>query len=150
MTCSFQNFDSNFILAQLNSELKTIYEWLKSNKIKVNCQKSNFMIYSYLKQSQLPPLTFGNNLISETEATKFLGIYIDKDLSFRRHVDHICSKISKSNGVLHRLKEFFPPDQLELLYHTLVEPHILYGIEARGRMHWSGKEVLSLSICMAN
>jgi len=39
-------------------------------------------------------------------------------------------KNSKSVGLLYRLNTFLPSDTLKTLYHTLVVPHISYGIEA--------------------
>src|SRR5207244_1896360 len=42
--------------------------------------------------------------ISEVEYTKFLGIFIDKKLTWQQHVSYISSKIDRSLYVLNSLK----------------------------------------------
>ena len=51
-------------------------------------------------------------------------------LNFSTHVKYISNKISKSIGILFKLKHFLPVHILKLLYFTLVQPYISYGIEA--------------------
>ena len=130
LSCKFTNSDEVLITQTLNSELKLIDEWLTTNKLKVNYSKSKFIVFSYRKSISISPLQFGSNTISQTDSIKFLGITLDNKLNFREHIGSICCKISKSVGLLYRLNKFFPSDTLKTLYHTLVVPHISYGIEA--------------------
>ena len=99
------------------------------NKIKVNYEKSNFIIFSYRKKYTLDRIKFGPNFISSTDHTKFLGILVDNHLNFRYHVNLICTKISKVIGMLFRLNDTLPIDALKTLYSTLLLPHLMYGIE---------------------
>ena len=39
---------------------------------------------------------------------KFLGVLIDKNLTWRPHIDHIASKISKIVGIIARLRHYVP------------------------------------------
>ena len=121
LSCKFSNTDEVHITQTLNSELKLIDKWLTTNKLKVNCTKSKFIVFSYRKSFSISPLQFGSNTISQTDSIKFLGITLDDKLNFREHVGSICCKISKSVGLLYRLNKFLPSDTLKTLYHTLVE-----------------------------
>ena len=56
---------------------------------------------------------------------KFLGAFIDDKLSWNSHVNHICSTISKSIGVLYKL-QFLPQNILKMLYYSFVSVHIKY------------------------
>ena len=71
----------------------------------------------------------GNNC-SET-STKFLGILIDENLSWKQHniISYLNSKILKTLFTIKQVKHFLPYDSLKKLYSTLVESH-LYGIMA--------------------
>ena len=69
------------------------------------------------------------NIIHQTNSIKFLGIHIDEKLNFKNHIEHISSKTSKNVGLIYRLSKFLPIHILKYLYHSLVMPHILYGIE---------------------
>ena len=106
-----------------------VQNWLNMNKIKINYEKSKFIIFSYGKKYNLDKIYFGTNFISSTSNTKFLGIFVDNHLNFRSHINFICSKISKVIGMLFRLNDILPTDALKTLYSTLLLPHIMYGIE---------------------
>ena len=80
--------------------------------------------------TQIAPLRFGEGEITETDQYKFLGINLDSRLTFKHHVNHIKSKISKSVGVIYKLNKFVPQNILLILYGTLIKPYLTYGIEA--------------------
>ena len=42
----------------------------------------------------------------------------------------MCSKLSKSVGLLHRLKHYLPQEIMKKLYYSLVHPYINYGIQS--------------------
>ena len=99
------------------------------NKIKINYDKSKFIMFSYGKKYTLDKIKFGSNFISSTDNTKFLGIFVDNHLNFKSHVNSICNKTSKVVGLLFRLNNVLPIDSLKMLYNTLLMPHLMYGIE---------------------
>ena len=95
LTCSFPNHDVNFIHETLSVQLVEIDKWLRHNKLKINADKSNFIVYSYRKSIEIPPLNLGLYTIIQTDSTKFLGIYLDQQLKFNNHIQHITGKFPK-------------------------------------------------------
>ena len=128
LTCHFDNFHPPSILTKLEQELTKVNNWLLLNRIKVNTQKSHFLIFSYRKELKLDPVRFGENFLSQCTSTKFLGIYIDDRLTFKLQVDHILKKVNRSIGVLFKLNYFLPQNILLSLYNTLILPYFNYGI----------------------
>ena len=62
---------------------------------------------------------------------KFLGIYIDKHLTWSQHIiDYLCTSISKSVFAINRVKYILPYAALRSLYFSLVHSRLQYGIEA--------------------
>ena len=57
----------------INSALKCLDRWLKSNKISINADKTKHMLFSYNKNVNFPDISVGNNTINETSFTKFFG-----------------------------------------------------------------------------
>ena len=57
----------------------------------------------------------------------FLGIVLDESLSWKNHITMIISKLSRINGVLHRLNLFFQKNILLTIYKSLFVTHINYG-----------------------
>lgn len=59
---------------------------------------------------------------------KYLGVLIDSNLSWRYHIDHISSKISKGVGIIARLRHFVPTNTFVRIYPSFIEPYISYGL----------------------
>ena len=130
LTCKFKNDSVRMISNTLNQEMSKVFQWLNSNKIKVNIDKCNFINFSYRKQIALQPIRVNSSYILETDQIKFLGIIIDKHLTFKYHINAISTKISRSVGLLHRLKFYLPPEILKTLYYSFVYPYMHYCIES--------------------
>jgi len=65
-------------------------------------------------------------IIEQVKSTKFLGIIIDEDLSWKQHTSHISLKISKSVGIVNRVKSILCLDLLKTLYYSLIHPYLQY------------------------
>ena len=72
----------------------------------------------------------GFALLEGKDYVKFLGVLIDKNLTWRPHIDHIASKISKIVGIIARLRHHVPLNTLLQIYRSLIFP---YGIPAWGQ-----------------
>ena len=130
LSCKINSTQNADVPNVLTRELEKVHHWLYSNKILVSHSKSNFIIFSYRKSFKLSPIKLGNDFISQTDSTKFLGIILDEHLNFRDHINFISAKLSKTNGILYSLNKFFPPEPLKNIYQALIVPRITYGIEA--------------------
>ena len=58
--------------------------------------------------------------------TKSLGLYIDQNLSWSKHVNETAKIISSGIGALKRLRPFICDDTAILLYRALIEPNFDY------------------------
>ena len=67
-----------------------------------------------------------NIVIDQVHNTKLLGVIINSNLTWHDHIKAISSKISKSIGVLLRIRKNAPNNVLLTLYHTLIEPYFSY------------------------
>ena len=62
----------------------------------------------------------------------FLGITIEEHLNWKLHIDKISKKISRAIGIMNKLKQQLPTFILKILYDSLIQCHINYGILAWG------------------
>ena len=69
-----------------------------------------------------------DTFIKAENCVKYLGILIDSNLNFRFHLEEIENKLSKSLGILYRLKPILPQNALLKLYYSMVHSHLLYGL----------------------
>ena len=99
-----------------------------ANKIKINVNKTKYLLFSLKKVDYSIRIKIGSGSIQRAESSKFLGIYLDEQLNFSYHINHISNKISKTLGVLNKTRHVFPPDIRLMLYNSLILPYINYGI----------------------
>ena len=112
---------------EVNSELQKVYNWLVSNKLTLNVSKSKFMIVSRKRQCSMT-IKINDENLEKCDSYKYLGVYIDKDLCWRPHVNYLCKKISKVCGAISELRHCVGIDTLKTIYYALVNSYIRYGI----------------------
>jgi hypothetical protein len=118
--------DMTFLQTKCNTELKNISLWLQVNKLSLNIDKSQFMLFAGRKKIDNFNLEINGIKLGRVAYVKFLGVIFDDKLSFKSHTDHICKKISKSTGILCKLRQYVRKDTLINLYYSLVFPYISY------------------------
>ena len=83
----------------VNSELRLINEWFLANKLSLNAKKKKVLFHKVTMcdslPSQLPTMTFNNIKIKRENSIKFLGVIIDKNLTWKNHIEVVENKISK-------------------------------------------------------
>ena len=121
----------------INEELQKIDTWLKANKLTINLKKTHYMIFhrARIKNKYENTVQIQGNIIDHVNATKFLGIIIDNKLNWSDHINYIKNKISKSLGIIYKIRSFLNRITLRNLYHTFVFPYLIYGVEVWGNTH---------------
>ena len=64
---------------------------------------------------------------------KYLGVLIDSNLTWKHHISYIASKISKSIGIICKLRHFTPFSTLLNIYQSLIFPYLSHGLVAWGQ-----------------
>lgn len=152
-TLNYFDFNTkNNIDNKINAELNQISEWLKSNKLSLNVSKSKFMVFHQTKKNfRIPQLSIENSLIEHVESFNFLGLTIDKQLNWKKHIDKVYGKISRAIGILNRLKNFIPLHIKLTIYNSLILSHINYCILAWGsnlnRIEKQQKKAIRIITC---
>ena len=108
-----------------NTELAHIVHWFHANKLSLNVSKTHCILFS--RKLNLPPsITVGNNKIEFVNQTKFLGVTLCKSLRWESHINVVCNKISKTTGILNKLKFKIPQKSLLSLYKSFIYPYLHY------------------------
>ncbi len=64
-----------------------------------------------------------NTNIDKVYEFNFLGLTINENLNWKSHIDKIANKISKSMGILNKLKQILPLNAKVLIYNSLILSH---------------------------
>ena len=125
--------DLHTLVNNINVELKIIFEWLNSNMLSLNVDKSNFMVFKPKgKFADNICIYINNTKINEVSSSKFLGVIIDNKLNWSQHINYIKNKIAKSVGIIVKARKVFDQPTLLSLYNSLIYPYISYCIHVWG------------------
>ena len=129
--CSSKNLQE--LTAIVNNELGNIMQWLNANRLSLNIDKTNFMLFRTQGKNEICPNIHicGANII-EVDSAKFLEIVIDNRLNWFEHVKCISRKIVKGIAIIIKARKSFESETLLNLYNALFVPDISYGIQVWG------------------
>ena len=88
---------ASYAFDKINKCLTDVKEWMSDCKLKLNPDKTEFIIFGSNKQrdrlkSHFPVDILGNAL-QPAESVKNLGVWLDSDLSLSQHVQSICREL---------------------------------------------------------
>ncbi len=86
------------------------------------------MVFHTPQKHVNPKLRIDGADIEQVKEFNFLGIILNEHLNWKNHVEYLSCKISRTNGILNRLKNDLPLHIKLALYNSLVLSHINYGI----------------------
>ena len=117
----------------INEEINKICDWLNVNKLALNVDKTKAMIlHMPQKKVEKPVLLVNGTVIEYVNNFNFLGITLNNHLNWDSHINKVAHKISRTTGILNKLKQFLPQHILRTMYNSIILPHINYGILAWG------------------
>ena len=130
----YESSDVVDIQKTVNKELRKVREWLETNRLALNIEKTNFVIFHSLrnKPDMNFVLKFGRKEISQETCVKFLGQLLDSHLSWKPHITELAKNLSRTVGLFYKIRHYAPEDTLKLLYYGIFFPFLLYGIHVWG------------------
>ena len=90
----------NLLESEINKELKHLHSWLVVNRLSLNIDKTNFVVfYPYNKQLRSRiTLKIQKKAIPEKNAVKYLGLMIDSGLTWKTHIDKLAKRFLMQLG----------------------------------------------------
>ena len=110
----------------LNSNFKN------SIKLSLNLTKTKYSFFHKhsIKDNialVLPKLSICNNEIKLSESVKFLGVFLDENLTRKDHIKYTENKFAKNIGLLFRCKPYLAKKYLLSLYYSYIHTYISYA-----------------------
>ena len=89
--CSHTNL--KYLKWCIEQDLAAISDWFRANKLTLNVAKSECLIFGPNKKSAITSVDVEDLAIPVVNHTKFLGIWIDDKLNWKRHIENFENKI---------------------------------------------------------
>jgi hypothetical protein len=110
-------------------------KYCHSSRLIINYDKCCYIEFGSNRnagQNQKYFLGILNNGFRRVEKCKFLGVYINQNLSWDDQINHVLMIVSKSCGTLFRVRLQVPRKILKQVYMALVQPYLNYCISLWG------------------
>ena len=119
------NKDINKLFNDMNFELQKVSIWFKANKLSQNLTKTKWTLFHSQKKKRLiandiPILYIDNFEIIMEIVTKFLGIYLDENLTWKCHIEYVCNKVSKSTRIMNKSTNILSKRLMQQLYFLFI------------------------------
>jgi Reverse transcriptase (RNA-dependent DNA polymerase)/Endonuclease/Exonuclease/phosphatase family len=126
------------VMRVVNVELGNLFVWFCANYLTLNVTKTNYIIFGNKRKFKIDKnfeIRFDNKIVERVQSAKFLGVYVDEDLSWKTHTSNTALKISRSIGMLRKTRYLFPNHILLQMYVSLILPQLTYCIIVWGGAH---------------
>ena len=121
---------------RLNLDLRNLSKWLKANMISLNSSKSELIIFKHPSKTinyNFKIKLDGKKLIP-SKFVKYLGVYIDCNLSWAYHIDILATKLSRANGMLMKVRHYVSRNTLHSIYFGIFHSLLTYGVQIWGQI----------------
>lgn len=121
---TFLNINNSFNTLQdiVNKTIKEASIWFSSNGFSINDAKTQNILFSL---RQYPSSDISNEFSS---CVKFLGIFIDNNLTWNPHIEYICKRLSRVIFLLRRLVNCVPNNYIISAYYAFFQSIVRYGL----------------------
>ena len=142
-TClTHANKDINLLERSLNIDIGKVTEWLNTNRLSLNVKKTKLLLF-HSKKKQVTNFSIKVTCcsIEPVSHVKYLGVYIDNNLSWDYHIKCLSNKLGRSNGIISKLRHFVTNIILISVYYAIFNSYIIYGCSV-----WSMTTLTNINI----
>ena len=126
----------DILISEINVELVDIHTWVRVNKLSLNIEKTNFMLFTPNGFSRnMNCINIDGHRIEEVSQTKFIGVILGNKLNWHAHCEYICAKMSECIGIIIKARKVFNETTLLSLYNSLILPYASYCIVVWGKAY---------------
>ena len=151
-SCLASHSNLHSLIEYVNIEMQKLANWFLSNKMALNINKTKFIIFRtkgkkidsnvarvFINTNEIGSYNDPNKIFElervysthpniENQSYKLLGVYLDEYLTFDKHINVLCAKLSKANFCIRRINQKISTKALRCLYFAMFHSHLLYCI----------------------
>ena len=106
-----------------------INTWFRTNLLKLNIHKTHTLQFTLMNyEDHNMHNNIDQNLPTNLECIKFLGLNIDNRLCWKNHIDYLVTKLSSSCFLMRTVKPMISLSSLRMIYFAYIHSVMTYGI----------------------
>ena len=120
------NKNLEHVFSNLKYDLRNVLDWFKINSMKTNPGKFQFMV---LGVKNIAPFRLKVNvkIIPRSNEVKLLGISIDNELKFKKHMEDLHEKAPYKLHALRRIRGYLKVEKARILDNAFVDSQFNYA-----------------------
>ena len=111
--------DLERLIQRLEHDSMLATEWFESNYMKINVDKCHLLLSGY--KHEVMWANIGQSQLWESKEQKLLGIIIDRDMNFDKHILLQCKKVRRKLCALGRVCNFLNLERRKSLMKAFLE-----------------------------
>ena len=118
----------------------------KSNKISLNTSKTEILIFrpkGKLITKHLN-LRISSEKINTSSTVNYLGVLLHENLQWQTHIDSLITKLSRTVGLLSKIRYYVPKYLLRTIYFSIFNTHMIYTCQVWGQNEAKIKQISEL------
>ena len=123
-----------YLKLTVEDDLNKLMDWFKANKLTLNLDKTVCILFSNKYKTQEITLDIGTYKLQSSDIVKFPGVWIDKKLTWNKHISTLIVKLKQNLHLLKMRKTFLKKETKKLIYYALIYSHLTCGILILGNM----------------
>ena len=117
---SAQNHEK--LIKSLQSTLNGVFEWYQENYFKAIADKCHLFLSPFSNKE----MTIANYKIASSNSEELLGVVIDSEVTFRKHIENLCRKTNQKPHALARVGNFMTLENRRLVMKIFVFSQVNY------------------------
>ena len=113
-----------------NRCLHDVKEWMSASKLKLNPDKTEFILFGSKKQRERLnvcfPIDILGNPLHPTKSVRNLGVWFDSDFSFSKHVQNVCKSCFIQVRDFTNIRQFLTHDEAVSVANAFVSSRLDY------------------------
>ena len=111
-----------------------IHDWFNANKLTLNLNKSVLMHFKSKGINVPLNIILGATLLPRVKETKFLGVFIDENLTWNKHTKQLQLKLRLKLCLLRKGRYLLSAHAKKTMYYAQIHSNLMYGILMWGNM----------------
>ena len=109
--------------------MKNLTVWLNVNKISLNVEKIELVIFKHQRKKLGTEIKIKLNRkrLYPSRSVRYLGIKIYQNLNRKDHINDIAVKLNRAHALLFKIRNFVNITILKTIYFSVFDSHINYA-----------------------
>ena len=131
-TIYMSHVNHNYLSWCTEQDLETLCDWFHANLLTLNEDKSVTMTFG--RKIIGHNIRVNNICLPDVTRTKFLGIWLDRGITWEYHISRLYLKLKRNMRLLNTTKYYLYNHARKNVYYAHIYSHLTYGIIVWGNM----------------